>query len=753
MVATGAAAAAIHGSSSSGSGSGSGGNGASGSGAGARSNGGGGGGGGGAQRGLAASDQPFIMLVSKSPLPPFCIPYPQPPPETPIAELRRAVLDIYVPSKHDQLAVTYAEQLRLSTLTSWRLGMLVLHLHQNALIDPATRESAVQQVGYRLEDDHECSLIEDGDEIHITLKEGYALSELQLPKLGPNHIYAAPANVVSLTRKGTLSQPPPYSLLAPAEPSSHSSSVAGQPTANYHSHAYTTDWRSPFRVVTAPNIGSGVVRRELHGANAAVSSKPGPATTGSVLRHMPRQSSSGTNPGKKASRRATHNHSANGGGPTAGASGTTAAPELRTYVTQSRISGVTGDAQPPPGYASGHELLNLPPTARVIGSGVQGTAGNGRKRSGSRQNSSSSGGALGNSAAAAGGTSNGLIPIIPNTSLGGAGLTVAPRGEAVLAEPETYVLRVREATRPEDDRPREPSAPSRNANGAGVRRSSAASREAKAVLNAPVGPRPGFPKHSGSGYQSYTSSASQAKSPSASATAAFLNSPTSVSTPPIVNLSPFPESSPSGQGASPASTKPSSAEVSAAMLQHLRRARSSFVGGQAIEAAETGDSSAVGTPAVALDDASDNTPTGEDSDDEAEGEGSRATSRGKSLTTRRKSKGKNKAASSPLDREAIEASAQRADKRYREVRATLEREIAKQAAADGARAAQIAEEHARRDEERRKREEEERKQAVREKWELWEEVKKREKREMKDRKRRGEEVPAEAMLGPTGAEV
>ncbi|CAD6932182.1 unnamed protein product [Tilletia caries] len=602
-----------------------------------------------------AREQSFIMLVSKAPLPAFTLPYPRPPPESRVADLRRGILDVFVPTKADRTTVTYAEQLRLSTLTSWRLGMLTLDLHQNALIDPATRESAVEQVGYRLEDDHECALIEDGDEIHVGLKDGCDINELQLPKLGSNHIYSAPANTVTLTRKGTISKPPPYSLLPPSEPSSHSSSIAAQPNANYHSHSHANDWRAPFRVIRAAKTGLGTARHDSHGASAAVGTTSVPASTASVLRQMPRASTS--NVLKIQTRRRSSQQSVV----------TEARPP---HISHHQSLPTAGESLPT--YAAGHEVLNLPPTARVIGSGVQGTAGNARKRNNSRQNSYSSAGVLG--------ATSSVAPL----SSGGAGMNFLGTEAAA----------------------------------------------------------------------SYLSTASQSKSVTAAATAAFLNSSASVSTPPIVNLSPFPELSITGQDASKSSAPAApSADVSAAMLKHLRQARSSFAaapaeeGGEAITSAETNNNGVVrlSTPPE-----SDDSPGDGPKDGEADAEEGDVTADGNSRFPFRlkTSKGKGKAA----EKDSSETTAQRADKRYREVKATLDREIAKQALADEARAAHYAEEQARQKEEQRKKEEEKRRQVTREKWELWEEVKKREKKEMKERKRRGEDVP-EAPLGPTGAEI
>lgn len=132
----------------------------------------------------------------------------------------------------------------------------------------------------------------------IRLKPGHTLADMKLPPLPANHRYAAPAG--SLTRAGqflfshplfaysftlifqetlfcldsdlclcvtrsshllvftgTLSAPPPYSIAPPTEPSSHSSSVAAQPNANFHAHKYR-DYSGGWRVVKAQNGTTGV---------------------------------------------------------------------------------------------------------------------------------------------------------------------------------------------------------------------------------------------------------------------------------------------------------------------------------------------------------------------------------------------------------------------------------------------------------------------------------------------------------------
>lgn len=84
----------------------------------------------------------------------------------------------------------------------------------------------------------------------IRLKPAYSLADLHLTKLHTDDHYALPAG--ALTRAGTLSSPPPYSqvnIQRAAEPSSHSSSVQGQPEADYHARQHRT-CSLGFRVIT-----------------------------------------------------------------------------------------------------------------------------------------------------------------------------------------------------------------------------------------------------------------------------------------------------------------------------------------------------------------------------------------------------------------------------------------------------------------------------------------------------------------------
>ncbi|SPO40444.1 related to tetrahydrofolylpolyglutamate synthase [Pseudozyma flocculosa] len=225
---------------------------------------------------------PLLTLRTIAPLPLFCIPHGVPSDDTPISSFKLAVLRILTGqtvASSSTKPLTFSEELKEKTINGWRMEMLMLELRQAGGQQGAPKPTAHSEddgvgqaeepvIGFELLDEHDCSLLEEGDEIVVRLKPGHQLKDLQLPDLGTRHRYSAPAG--SLTRAGTLSAPPPYSVATPTEPSSHSSSVAAQPNANYHQHSYQ-DYRQGFRVVTANNVSSGRARRApAQAANVAV---------------------------------------------------------------------------------------------------------------------------------------------------------------------------------------------------------------------------------------------------------------------------------------------------------------------------------------------------------------------------------------------------------------------------------------------------------------------------------------------------
>lgn len=214
---------------------------------------------------------PVLQLRSKGPLPLFTLAYPVPPATSTIgATLKLSVLRLLtgeVTSKSSTAPMTESENLKLMTIHGWRMEMIGLELRQNVLIAPETREKIGEGAddelqGFDLADDADCGLLEEGDEVVIRLKPAFSLPDLHLPKLPKNHVYALPAG--SLTRAGTLSNPPPYSqanIRRAAEPSSHSSSVQGQPNVNYNRQHH--NYSKGYRVVTVPTANGGTESRRL----------------------------------------------------------------------------------------------------------------------------------------------------------------------------------------------------------------------------------------------------------------------------------------------------------------------------------------------------------------------------------------------------------------------------------------------------------------------------------------------------------
>ncbi len=225
---------------------------------------------------------PLITLKTHSPLPAFSIPHRVPDPSTEISSFKLSILRILTGQTNAQSStkpLTFSEEVKEKAINGWKMQMLTLELRQRDDLEAeeqngeAEEEDSNEMRGFELQDHHECSLIEEGDQIIVRLKPNHTLAELELPKLPSGHRYSAPSG--SLTRAGTLSEPPPYSIIQPSEPSSFSSSVGAQPNANYHQHRYQ-DYRSAFRVVTATNVGSGHVRRSS--ANNAITGYAGNPT-------------------------------------------------------------------------------------------------------------------------------------------------------------------------------------------------------------------------------------------------------------------------------------------------------------------------------------------------------------------------------------------------------------------------------------------------------------------------------------------
>jgi hypothetical protein len=132
-----------------------------------------------------------LILKSHKPLPRFACAIPVPHPDTSINQLRSTIVAILTGQisaksasnvdgiasgssggRIDGSALSYSEHLKQVTIHEWRMKSLILELKQNALIAPETRNAVNQgqegeesMSGFELQDDHECALLEHGDEV------------------------------------------------------------------------------------------------------------------------------------------------------------------------------------------------------------------------------------------------------------------------------------------------------------------------------------------------------------------------------------------------------------------------------------------------------------------------------------------------------------------------------------------------------------------------------------------------------------
>ena len=386
---------------------------------------------------------PLITLKTHPPLPSFSIPHRVPDPSTEISSFKLSILRILTGQTNAQSStkpLTYSEEVKEKAINGWKMQMLTLELRQRDDLEAEAQNGDGQQEedaemrGFELQDHHECSLIEEGDMIVVRLKPNHSIDELELPKLGSNHRYSAPSG--SLTRAGTLSEPPPYSIIQPSEPSSFSSSVGAQPNANYHQHRYQ-DYRSAFRVVTANNVGSGHIRRST-ATNTATGYAGNPTGLGQGLNLL--QPSSGKGSGTKPKRRSSATATATAttakpsASPKLGASATlpAAAPipsgqTITTSTTTTTSSSVNASTAALPASTIDQQNVASPPTSPRLDSGaatpVSASGAPARRNSSSvvtvQANSRS------NTTAAAGvssspnpnGRSSGQFPAMPATAL------------------------------------------------------------------------------------------------------------------------------------------------------------------------------------------------------------------------------------------------------------------------------------------------------------------------------------------------
>lgn len=133
------------------------------------------------------SPRGHLIVKSHAPLPRFACAVPVPHPDVKIDQLRTTIVAILTGQVSAKVAspttksnghvkeeapLSYSEHLKLETIREWRMKSLILELRQNSLIAPETRgateedESKDQSIrGFELLDDHECSLLEHGDEV------------------------------------------------------------------------------------------------------------------------------------------------------------------------------------------------------------------------------------------------------------------------------------------------------------------------------------------------------------------------------------------------------------------------------------------------------------------------------------------------------------------------------------------------------------------------------------------------------------
>ena len=137
-----------------------------------------------------APSRGHLILKSHKPLPRFACAIPVPHPDTSIQQLRSTIVAILTgqvsarsspnadgnaigsSSRADGSALSYSEHVKQVTIHEWRMKSLILELRQNALIAPETRnavngsqEEEETMSGFELQDDHECALLEHGDEV------------------------------------------------------------------------------------------------------------------------------------------------------------------------------------------------------------------------------------------------------------------------------------------------------------------------------------------------------------------------------------------------------------------------------------------------------------------------------------------------------------------------------------------------------------------------------------------------------------
>lgn len=310
-----------------------------------------------------ASGRGHLILRSHAPLPRFACAIPVPPPTALVETLRNTVIAILTGQvsadsgsnsktrsngesrKADDssngntgAALSYSEHLKQQTVHEWRCKSVFLELKQNAVIAPETRgqsggEEAAENgdgdgpgSGFELLDDHECALLEHGDEVNVWLKKEQSIESLRLPRLSSRHVFGLP-HQPALSRSGTLLSPqteaprsgaadddfafgaPMSRLRKPAEPSSHSSSVMGNPEGQYETslrHRAAVNGQRILVLGSNGDVrgagGEGVVSRTIAPAEGPKQTRARPRrmmSEGNKLQSEGNLGSSGQKPGRR----------------------------------------------------------------------------------------------------------------------------------------------------------------------------------------------------------------------------------------------------------------------------------------------------------------------------------------------------------------------------------------------------------------------------------------------------------------------
>lgn len=547
----------------------------------------------------------------------------------------------------------------------------------------------------------ECSITGDAQEVpcsplihcSIRIKAPHNLESLRLPPLPRGHVYGLPAG--SLTRAGTLSAPPPYSVQRPREPSSHSSSVAGQPEANFHAHMYRDPARG-FRVISTAEASGGA-----GGAARPTRPRLGPQKNSSAAGPVPgsyrppavavappphKRRNSRSQPSSPALEQAPNSASAarvadGARTPGSGTNGVFGAQQTAPPPHKRHVSSGSGESLTRNGGGGGPSTpisLNgggaaMPLTALVIGPGVQGRYG----------------AALAEPAGGAGAEYGNAAAFAAFTAAGG------------------------EMNRPKPKKKNSSRLPSRSGEGEreGKAKAAADAAERRAATNGDAAgashPPSAFPAGA---------SKERPKQNRRMSSSSRVELPTPPILPPIRNLAPF-APAPVVEKLAPMPSASTAPTVRADGTTYVTSTPEDQLAADAalalsLASGEYAEASSSRSPSIA---------TSKAQSTAAAAAVASAVLPGSTLLA--------SPAATPTD-EAVPPAPKpsKADKRYAAIQAELARERARQAEAERVRALEAHNREARKAEEARKRAEEERDKKIKAQWEMWEEVRRREKK-------------------------